>query len=49
MYCRKCIEKGKTINMIVDAEKKRYVCPKCNHLVNWTTNLSYYDLEEVKK
>ena len=37
MYCRKCLKKeGKKVNMIVDIEKKRYVCPECGHVQEWS-------------
>ena len=36
MYCRKCLKKNrKSINMNVDTENSRYICPKCNKVVNW--------------
>lgn len=35
MYCRKCLNKGKKVNMQTKTKEGEYVCPKCNHKVKW--------------
>lgn len=49
MYCRKCLKKGKKINMNVELVEQCYICPECKNIVIWATNTGYYDLEEYKK
>jgi len=36
MYCRKCMRKGKKINMKTDIENRRYICLECENIVEWT-------------
>lgn len=37
MYCRKCLKEGDKVNMHIEIEEKRYICPECRHVVNWST------------
>jgi len=36
MYCRKCLKKGKKINMNVEIVEQCYICPECKNIVIWS-------------
>lgn len=35
MFCRKCLAKGRKVNMTVDAKEKQYKCPACDEEIEW--------------
>ena len=35
MFCRKCLKQDRKVNMDVDIENGKYICPECKTEIEW--------------